>query len=139
MVVFPCDSCISRKEGYVSCDSRYDCYLFEKWAEDSSKELRTICGGEEKTIIPWEELRRRAREFNKSRFIKNMSESTIYSSNTVEAVYSLSGEDSVLTRKVLEYCSAYDRDPLDFMNSLITLKALSKRDLGTVTELFFRS
>lgn len=127
MIDFPCDSCISRKEGYVSCDSRYDCYLFEKWVEDSSKELEREYGIVEKVIIPWEELQRRAREFNKSRFIKTMSESTIYSPVVVEAVYNLSGEDQAFTGKVLEYCSAYGKDPIELMTKLIEFEKRSKR------------
>lgn len=51
MVEFPCDSCISRKWGYISCDSRYNCYMFEKWLEESSEELKRECGLYEDAVV----------------------------------------------------------------------------------------
>lgn len=51
MIEFPCDSCISRKWGYISCDSRYNCYVFEKWLEESSEEINRECGFPKDAVV----------------------------------------------------------------------------------------
>lgn len=128
MANFPCDSCISRKEGYVSCDSRYNCYMLEKWADESSDELREVYGIQEETIMVWRELKEIARKIDRSILISSLAQESCYSLATVEVVYTLFGEDLVFTRKALELCAAHGRDPIEFVAQLITFEAKSKRD-----------
>lgn len=128
MANFPCDSCISRKDGYVSCDSRYNCYALEKWADESSDELREVYGIQETTIMVWRELEEIARKIDRSILISSLAQEFKYSPTIVEVVYNLSREDRVFTRKVLELCTAHKRDPIEFVAQLITFEAKSKRD-----------
>jgi len=128
MIDFPCDSCISRKDGYISCDSRYNCYALEKWTDESSDELREVYGIQETTIMVWRELEEIARKIDRSILISSLAQESNYPPATVEVVYTLSGEDRVFTRKVLELCAAHGRDPIEFVAQLITFEAKSKRD-----------
>lgn len=128
---FPCDFCVGRREGQVSCNSRYDCYAYEKWVEESSKRLEESYGIREKTITSWESLQKKAREYNRKSTIQLIAQETIYSYNTVEFIYEFLNQDEKLTRKVLEKCTTMGKNPkeylIDLANLIIQKKEVNKK------------
>lgn len=128
MIDFPCDSCISRKEGYVSCDSRYDCYKYKKWDDETSNQLEELYGIQEEVITPWDELQKRARIFNQAHFRETMSEKYSISLNTVEILFSLLGGDEKLIEEVLKTSITLGRNPIEYVIKFMSLRKDEERE-----------
>lgn len=128
MIDFPCDSCISRKEGYVSCDSRYDCYKYKEWDDKTSNQLEELYGIREEVITPWDELQKRARIFNQAHFRETMSEKYSISLNTVEILFSLLGGDEKLIEEVLKTSITLGRNPIEYVVKFMSLRKDEERE-----------
>ena len=136
MIDFPCNSCISRKEGFVSCDSRYDCYQYRKWDEEISNQLEKEYGILEKVITPWEELQKRARIFNQARFRETMSEKYSIPLNTVEILFSLLDGDEKLIEEVLRTSITLEEGPIEYVIKFMSLREGEERSRDKGSDAF---
>lgn len=127
MVDFPCNSCISRKEGYTSCDSRYDCYKYREWDDETSNQLEELYGIQEKVITPWDELQKKARIFNQARFREIISEKYSISLNTVEILFSFLGGDEKLIEGVLKTSITLGKNPIEYVIKFMSLREDEER------------